>query len=232
MLLSYKKVRFVSNAICVCTTTLLVSAALITGINNANTSVSIKRNKQAVVSFTKPLMPINTVMPEPTPKPCVLENNKGTATGCSYEAPVCEAPVYDIPLDAGLQKYTFDTCVEYGIEKHYELVLAIMWRESNFDINAVSSTNDYGIMQINACNHKALKKKLKFVDIMEPENNIEAGIYLISCMLKKYDRHEALMAYNMGEAGARRQWRRGNYTSRYSRDIIDKANKILDKATK
>ena len=224
MRLSYKKVRFVSNAMCVGTTTLLVSAALIAGINNANTSVSIERNKQAVVSFTEPLLQINTVMP--TQAPCVLENNKG-ATECTYEA-----PVYDIPLDAGLQKYTFDTCVKYGIEKHYELVLAIMWRESNFDTNAVSSTNDYGIMQINACNHKALKKKLKFVDIMEPENNIEAGIYLISCMLKKYDRHEALMAYNMGEAGARRQWRRGNYTSSYSRDIIDKANKILDKATK
>ena len=229
MRLSYKKARFVSNAMCVGTTTLLVSAALITGINNANTSVSIERNKQAVVSFTEPLLQINTAMPTQTP--CVLENNECT-TECTYEAPVYEAPVYDIPLDAGLQKYTFDTCVEYGIEKHYELVLAIMWRESNFDINAVSSTNDYGIMQINACNHKALKKKLKFVDIMEPENNIEAGIYLISCMLKKYDRHEALMAYNMGEAGARRQWRRGNYTSRYSRDIIDKANKILDKATK
>ena len=229
MRLSYKKVRFVSNAMCVGTTTLLVSAALIAGINNANTSVSIERNKQAVVSFTEPLLHINTAMPTQTP--CVLENNKCT-TECTYEAPVYEAPVYDIPLDAGLQKYTFDTCVEYGIEKHYELVLAIMWRESNFDINAVSSTNDYGIMQINACNHNALKKKLKFVDIMEPENNIEAGIYLISCMLKKYDRHEALMAYNMGEAGARRQWRRGNYTSSYSRDIIDKANKILDKATK
>lgn len=224
MRLSYKKVRFVSNAMCVGTTTLLVSVALITGINNANTSVSIERNKQAVVSFTEPLLQINTAMP--TQAPCVLENNKG-ATECTYEA-----PVYDIPLDAGLQKYTFDTCVKYGIEKHYELVLAIMWRESNFDTNAVSSTNDYGIMQINACNHKALKKKLKFVDIMEPENNIEAGIYLISRMLKKYDRHEALMAYNMGEAGARRQWRRGNYTSRYSRDIIDKANKILDKAAK
>ena len=231
MRLSYKKVRFVSNAICVGTTTLLVSAALITGINNANTSVSIERNKQAVVSFTKPLMPINTVMHEPTLTPCLLENNKG-ATECTYDVPVYEAPVYDIPLDAGLQKYTFDTCVEYGIEKHYELILAIMWRESNFDTNAVSSTNDYGIMQINACNHKALKKKLKFVDIMEPENNIEAGVYLISRMLKKYGRHEALMAYNMGEAGARRQWRRGNYTSRYSRDIIDKANKILDKAAK
>ena len=229
MRLSYKKVRFVSNAMCVGTATLLVSAALIAGINNANTSVSIERNKQAVVSFTEPLLQINTAMPTQTP--CVLENNKCT-TECTYEAPVYEAPVYDIPLDAGLQKYTFDTCVKYGIEKHYELVLAIMWRESNFDTNAVSSTNDYGIMQINACNHKALKKKLKFVDIMEPENNIEAGIYLISRMLKKYDRHEALMAYNMGEAGARRQWRRGNYTSRYSRDIIDKANKILDKAAK
>ena len=229
MRLSYKKVRFVSNAMCVGTATLLVSAALIAGINNANTSVSIERNKQAVVSFTEPLLQINTAMP--TQAPCVLENNECT-TECTYEAPVYEAPVYDIPLDAGLQKYTFYTCVEYGIEKHYELVLAIMWRESNFDTNAVSSTNDYGIMQINACNHKALKKKLKFVDIMEPENNIEAGIYLISRMLKKYDRHEALMAYNMGEAGARRQWRRGNYTSRYSRDIIDKANKILDKDTK
>lgn len=228
MRLSYKTVRFVSNAMCVGTTTLLVSVALITGINNANTSVSIERNRQAAISFTEPLLQINTAMPTQTP--CVLENNKG-ATECTTEC-TYEAPVYDIPLDAGLQKYTFDTCVEYGIEKHYELVLAIMWRESNFDTNAVSSTNDYGIMQINACNHKALKKKLKFVDIMEPENNIEAGIYLISRMLKKYDRHEALMAYNMGEAGARRQWRRGNYTSKYSRDIIDKANKILDKAAK
>lgn len=229
MRLSYKKLRFVSNIMLVGTTALLVSATFSTGIKNTTTSVSIERNKQVVSSITKPLIPVNTAMPTPTIASCVLERNKD---GVEASKHVYVAPVYDIPLDAGLQKYTFDTCVEYGIEKHYELILAMMWHESNFDADVVSSTNDYGIMQINACNHKALKSKLKFVDIMEPENNIEAGIYLISGLLKKYSRHEALMAYNMGEAGARRQWRHGNYTSRYSRDIIEKADKILDKATK
>lgn len=229
MRLSYKKVRFVSNLMLVGTLTILVSTTIHESAKNSTISISLKEAKYTTPYVNKALMPIDYVTPAPTKTPCVLERGKDVVDTSKY---IYVAPVYDIPLDAGLQKYTFDTCVEYGIEQHYELILAMMWQESNFSTDVVSSTNDYGIMQINSCNHKALKEKLNFVDIMEPENNIESGIYLISNLLKKYDnRHKALMAYNMGEGGAKRLWRRGIYSSSYSRGIVDKANKILDKVS-
>lgn len=138
------------------------------------------------------------------------------------------APMYSsLPISEEIQQYTYDTCVVYGIEDHYELVLAVMWRESNFNAEAISSTNDYGIMQINQCNHEHLKSTLDFVDIMDVHNNIEAGIYLLSGLFDTYeDESKVLMAYNMGPGGAAEQWSRGNYTSSYSRDVLSKAELI------
>lgn len=133
------------------------------------------------------------------------------------------APLYDIPLSDELQEYTYYTCTYYGIEDYYELVLATMAHESNFDPDAISATQDYGLMQINICNHSDLKKKLEFVDIMDEKSNIECGIYMLSDYLLEYeDPHKALMVYNMGPTNAREQWQRGNYSSVYSRAVLKK----------
>lgn len=137
------------------------------------------------------------------------------------------APLYDIKLSEELQQYTYDLCRYYDIEDHYELMLAMMWHESGFKADAVSRTNDYGLMQINICNHAYLEAKLGLVDIMDPENNIQGGVYIMSNLLRKHgDEHKALMAYNMGSGGASKYWDQGIYTSAYSTRVLTKVDKI------
>jgi len=138
-----------------------------------------------------------------------------------------EPTYYDIPLSKDLQLYTYNKCVEYGIPDHYELVLAMMWQESNYNPDIVSATDDYGIMQINACNHEWLSDLLGITNFLDVYQNIDAGTYLISKMLLKYDdEHKALMAYNMGENGASLNWQAGIYTSNYSRGVAAKREAI------
>lgn len=143
------------------------------------------------------------------------------------EVHAAEPTYYDIPLSKELQLYTYTRCVDYGIVDHYELVLAMMWQESNFTPDTISKTNDYGIMQINVCNHEWLKDVLGTTNFLDASQNIDAGTYIISRMLLKYeDEHKALMAYNMGERGASLNWEAGNYTSNYSRGVVAKREAI------
>lgn len=143
------------------------------------------------------------------------------------EVCAAEPTYYDIPLSKDLQLYTYNKCVEYGIPDHYELVLAMMWQESNYTANLISSTDDYGIMQINSCNHDWLVDLLGPTDFLDASDNINAGVYVISKLLTEYgDEHKALMAYNMGERGASLNWDAGNYTSSYSRSVVAKREAI------
>lgn len=141
--------------------------------------------------------------------------SRGTVETINEE--VAQVPtIYDIPLDTELQRYTYDLCVEYDVEEYYPLMLAVMWHESNFNEKVVSKTNDYGLMQINKINHKWLSEKLGITDFLDAKQNIKAGVYMLSTYLLKYkDIDKALMAYNLGEAGARRYWKAGKYTTKY-----------------
>lgn len=143
------------------------------------------------------------------------------------EVHAAEPTYYDIPLSKELQLYTYTRCVDYGIPEYYELVLAMMWQESNYTPDIISATDDYGIMQINACNHEWLSDLLGTTNFLDVYQNIDAGTYIISKMLLKYgDEHKALMAYNMGENGAALNWDAGIYTSSYSREVIAKREAI------
>lgn len=143
------------------------------------------------------------------------------------EVRAAEPTYYDIPLSKDLQLYTYNRCVEYGVPEHYELVLAMMWQESNYTADLISSTDDYGIMQINSCNHSWLVDLLGPTNFLDASDNINAGVYVISKLLIKYgDEHKALMAYNMGEHGASLNWQAGNYTSNYSRGVVAKREAI------
>lgn len=143
------------------------------------------------------------------------------------EVRAAEPAYYDIPLSKELQLYTYTRCVDYGIADHYELVLAMMWQESNFTPDTISKTNDYGIMQINVCNHEWLMDVLGTTNFLDVSQNIDAGTYIISKLLIKYeDEHKALMTYNMGERGASLNWEAGIYTSNYSRGVVAKREAI------
>lgn len=132
-----------------------------------------------------------------------------------------------IPLDAEIQEFTFRRCEEKGLD--YETVIAIMQRESRFDPTAISDTNDYGIMQINECNHEWLKAELGITDFLDAKQSITAGTEILGRLAAKYDDpQKILMAYNMGETGAGRLWEEGTTTSAYSRDIMARRAAILE----
>lgn len=151
----------------------------------------------------------------------------------TYEWEAEEVPYYNIELTEDLQLYTFTRCADLGIPQYYELVLAMMWQESNYNPTIISKTNDYGLMQINKINHSRLEKQLGITDFLDPYQSITAGTEIIASLLVKYDDpHKALMAYNFGEAGARRHWTQGTYTSAYSRAIAAKQTKICNELKK
>lgn len=133
-----------------------------------------------------------------------------------------------LPLSADMQQYTYAMCKQFGIEDYYETCLAIMWQETHFDPTLVSQTNDYGLMQINQCNLTDLQRELGITDIMQPDQNICSGVYIVSLLAKQFDnKHEVLMAYNMGPASMLRLIEQGIYSSAYSRSVVSKTQMIL-----
>lgn len=140
--------------------------------------------------------------------------------------PTPEGFVYseDIPMSMELQKYTYNQCVKKGLE--YELVLALMWRESRFKVDAVgynsNGTQDSGIMQINDVNKGWLKTKLGIDDLMDPLQNIDAGTTMLSGFTTKYGVHDGLMAYQYGEVGMQQKFAQGIVTNDNIAILMDK----------
>ena len=140
-----------------------------------------------------------------------------------YEAPVVKTepvePLFNISLSEHLQELVFSECTEHGIDPY--LAVAVMLRENHyFDPSLISSTNDYGLFQINKVNHKRMAE-LGYTDMLNAEDNIKAGIYILSeCLDRNDSYHKALMAYNMGQTGANRAMAKGIYETAYSRGVM------------
>lgn len=150
----------------------------------------------------------------------VLQDKLSVYTS-DYTIPNNPPPRYlDVALDEDTQSYIYSLCCNYDIEEHYELIYAVIKTESNFDPSVVSSTNDYGLMQINKVNHSHLSKTLGVTDFLDPHQNIHCGVYLLSTLLHKYSVADALMAYNMGEGGASNLWKRGIHTTQYTVKVL------------
>ena len=116
-----------------------------------------------------------------------------------------------------LQEIMQDQCERYGVP--YALALAIAEVETHFDPDATSPTSDYGLMQINQCNHEWLQGL--GMDPLTHAGNIEAGLYIIGGYLDTYgDTEMALMAYNNGPGGARKLWDAGTYQTDYTRKVM------------
>lgn len=124
-----------------------------------------------------------------------------------------------VPMDAELQKHVYQVAQEYGLD--WTLLMAIIQKESRFKADAISATDDYGLMQINHINHGWLSVETGVNNFLDPYQNVRAGAYMLKQLFDKYqDPHMALMAYNMGESGAAEWWNQGVYTSQYSRAVI------------
>lgn len=132
---------------------------------------------------------------------------------------------YDVPLSNDLQDYLFAECASKKVP--VDLVLALIDVESDFNPNLISKTDDYGLMQINSCHKDFLQKALHITDLLDEKQNIKAGVYMLSGIVNRYkDVNQALMVYNRGEAGAKKLWDNGVYSTTYSRNVIAKIDEI------
>lgn len=125
---------------------------------------------------------------------------------------------YRIPLSEDMQDEIMGIANKNGLDQL--TVLALIDVESNYNPNSISETDDYGLMQINICNHKRLSETLELTNIMEPTQNVKAGSYMLGLLYQKYqDMNMTLMAYNMGENGAQRLWHEGIYETSYTKKV-------------
>ena len=136
--------------------------------------------------------------------------------GSEFEPLECALPVE-------LQEFTYYLCEAYYID--FEFVMAVMYKESSFRADVISGTSDYGLMQINKCNHATLTDALGITDFTDPYQNIHGGIYLLRGLFEKYeDPALVCMAYNLGEYGASVLWNKGVYETSYSRKVLSVAD--------
>jgi hypothetical protein len=127
--------------------------------------------------------------------------------------------VYNINLPEEQQQYAYNICKKYGIE--YELLLAVMYKESRFDANATGS-NSYGLCQIHGTNMSMLSYRLGITNLYDPYDNMTAGAYLLSTYFQIAANYVsgdsltvyALNSYNMGDSAY--------YTSCFSQGILDR----------
>lgn len=134
--------------------------------------------------------------------------------------------LYDVPMSDELQRYVREQAERQGVP--FEIAIAVIERESSYQPDAVSDTGDFGLMQINICNHRWLYEELGITDVMDPEQNIEAGLYILGRAFQKYDDPDkALMAYNMGDSGMKAAWSKGQHIARTAALLLALANQIL-----
>lgn len=129
-----------------------------------------------------------------------------------------EADKYrDIPLDHELQDVSQAACEEYGVLP--DILFAVMDVESGYQLDAQNG-ECYGLMQIHSINLPWLQEQIGTTDLSDPAQNIKAGAYILGGYLERYSLTDSLMAYNLGEGGAKAQWAQGIHETAYTRKVL------------
>lgn len=128
-----------------------------------------------------------------------------------------------------VQVYLWCLCEQRDID--YYMVVALIERESGYKWDAAGDGgNSVGYMQIGERWHKDRMLEEGVEDLLNPYGNIRVGLNFLQYLNKKYlDNSGAncvLMAYNMGESGARSLWKEGIYSTEYSREVLKRADEI------
>lgn len=101
----------------------------------------------------------------------------------------------------------YEDCVHRSAEKYgvdEALVYAVIYSESGFDPDARSNAGALGLMQIMPETYEWLQTHIPQENssherLLEPQTNIEYGVYMLSYLLDKYgDERTAVCAYNAG----------------------------------
>ena len=135
-----------------------------------------------------------------------------------------------MPLTEDLQDVIIDTAGGRGVDP--ALVLAVIEKESGYNPDAAGDNGrSQGLMQIWRSFHEKRMEKLGAVNLYDPKDNVLVGIDILAEKLDKYeDVEKALIAYNAGDAGAKKHYfSKGVYSNGYSRAVIEIAEKVRTK---
>ena len=138
-----------------------------------------------------------------------------------------ERTYYDVPLTEDLQNIIIDVSETRGVDP--ALVLAVIEKESGYNPGASGDNGrSQGLMQIWRSAHEKRMEKLGAVNLYDPKDNVLVGIDILAEKLEKYeDAEKALIAYNAGDAGAKKHYfSKGIYSSSYSRAVLKIAEEI------
>lgn len=132
-------------------------------------------------------------------------------------------PEVDPIIYSDIDALIVQVAAEYGLP--WELVRAVCYVESGFNPNAISSTGDYGLMQVSYINHGWLGLD----NPLDPEQNLRAGCQILKDAIDASDGDftRALMRYNRGDAYAMSQWSQGIFSTAYTEKVLGKYYEYL-----
>lgn len=195
----------------------------------SSNSKIIKGLSLALVLSTLAFLMVGNAMPvqAPSAEEFEIETETETEIKFDFETETCTESTTE-KREQGIQT-EYDEIIAEIAERYSvsaALIKAVIETESGFNPLLVSSTEDYGLMQINICNASWLREQLGITDLFDPAQNIESGVYILSGYLKRYSLADALMAYNCGEGGAKRLWRQGIHSTHYTQKVLNNLNKF------
>jgi hypothetical protein len=121
-----------------------------------------------------------------------------------------------ISLSENWQRHLFDLCKKYDID--FVLALSVMEKETSCTINFHKGVY-YGIGCVSSCHESKLKNA--GINMYTEAGGMEAVLYLIHSKYNGYkDWTKALMAYNMGDDGARSKcFSKGIFSTDYTKRV-------------
>ena len=132
----------------------------------------------------------------------------------------------DIPLSDELQSYTYETATEYGV--NYDLMLAIMQTESQFQNVISDNGEDIGLCQINTINAEWLYTDYGIYNLMDERQNIEACAIILNKLQGQFEsENHVVMAYNLGAAKAQKYISSGKITE-YTEKVYENMEEIKE----
>ena len=144
---------------------------------------------------------------------------------------------YDNGCPIEYQRYILKMSNKYDVP--FNVLMAIFDNESGglFNTNGViSNTDDYGLFQINICNHDFIYEQLGYEpkDILnDPYKNIEAATLLVKQICNMYE--EDLIQENyeniFGTYNGWKSWRNKEISRDYASNAVNKINTIYNKTT-
>ena len=126
--------------------------------------------------------------------------------------------------DTYLSEEIQNSCYKYGEEYGIcpELIMAIIEHES-MGLPTAENGSCKGLMQVSEKWHKNRMEALGVDDLFDIDGNIHVGVDYLAEIFEQYpDVYDALMCYNMGISGAKKNIKTHRYT-RYAISISDRS---------